>query len=331
MTTFRRLAWFATGLALIVIVAGAWVRLTDAGLGCPDWPGCYGMATWPSTPDHLESATAEFSEFSENRVVDSGKAFREMAHRYVAGLLGLLILAMTVMAWRNRRDPDQPVALPTVLLALVTFQALLGMWTVTLLLKPAIVTAHLAGGMATLSLLLLLALRSSPSPVPSLPARGERWAIWIGFTVVVIQILLGGWVSTNYAALACPDFPACTGVLWPETNFSEGFRIWRGIGVDYEGGVLDQPARVAIHMAHRIWALVVIGVLGWLFTRLIKVEDLRTTAVWMLTVLVAQVAIGIYNVVGSLPLPNAVAHNGVAAVLLGTFIVLLHRTRRPSG
>lgn len=330
MTMFRRLAWFATGLTLIVIVAGAWVRLTDAGLGCPDWPGCYGMVTWPNTPEHIEEATSRFSEFSEARNVDSGKAFREMAHRYVAGLLGLLILGLTVMAWRNRRDPDQPVALPSLILALVTFQALLGMWTVTLLLKPAIVTAHLAGGMTTFALLLLLALRVTPSAAPSLPARGERWAVWIGFAVVVVQILLGGWVSTNYAALACPDFPACTGVLWPQTDFSEGFRIWRGVGVDYEGGILDQPARVAIHMAHRIWALVVIGVLLWLFSRLIKVEDLRRTAGWMLAVLIAQVAIGIYNVVGSLPLPNAVAHNGVAAILLGTMIVLLHRTRRPA-
>ena len=331
MTMFRRLAWFATGLALIVIVAGAWVRLTDAGLGCPDWPGCYGMVTWPKTPEHIETATSAFTEFSASRAVDSGKAFREMAHRYIATLLGFLILVMAVMAWRNRSDPAQPVALASALLALVIFQGILGMWTVTLLLKPAIVTAHLAGGMATFSLLFWLSLKvtSKGSAAPSLPARAEHRWIWLGFAVVVVQILLGGWVSTNYAALACPDFPTCTGSWWPRTDFSEGFRLWRGIGVDYEGGVLDQPARVAIHLAHRLWALVVIGVLGWLFARLVRVEDLRRPAAVMLVVLAVQVALGIYNVVGALPLPNAVAHNGVAALLLASLIFLLHRSRRP--
>jgi cytochrome c oxidase assembly protein subunit 15 len=328
MTLFRRLAWVATGLTLFVIVVGAWVRLTDAGLGCPDWPGCYGMITWPKTPEHIESATSAFAEFSEDRAVDSGKAFREMAHRYVATLLGFIILVMAVMSWRNRRDPGQPVALPMGILALVIFQGMLGMWTVTLLLKPAIVTAHLIGGMSTGALLFWLALKVSDHRRPSLPARALHPAVWLGFAVVAVQIVIGGWVSTNYAALACPDFPKCTGAWWPQTDFSEGFRIWRGVGVDYEGGVLDQSARVAIHMAHRIWAMVVIGVLVWLFTRLVRVEELRGPAFWMIGVLTAQVAIGIYNVVGGLPLPNAVAHNGVAAVLLFSMIALLYRTRR---
>jgi cytochrome c oxidase assembly protein subunit 15 len=152
--------------------------------------------------------------------------------------------------------------------------------------------------------------------------------VWLGFAVVAVQIVLGGWVSTNYAALACPDFPTCTGAWWPQTDFSEGFRIWRGIGVDYEGGVLDQPARVAIQMAHRLWAIAVIGVLAWLFAKLVRVDELRGLAFWMIAVLAVQVTIGIYNVVGGLPLPNAVAHNGVAAVLLLTMVALLHRTRR---
>jgi cytochrome c oxidase assembly protein subunit 15 len=328
MTLFRRLAWAATGLTLFVIVVGAWVRLTDAGLGCPDWPGCYGMITWPKTPEHIETATNAFAEFTETRAVDSGKAFREMAHRYVAKLLGFIILVMAVLAWRNRRDPQQPVALPIGILALVIFQGMLGMWTVTLLLKPAIVTAHLIGGMSTGALLFWLSLKVSRRETPSLPARALHPAVWLGFAVVAVQIVLGGWVSTNYAALACPDFPTCTGAWWPQTDFSEGFRIWRGIGVDYEGGVLDQPARVAIQMAHRLWAIAVIGVLAWLFAQLVRVDELRGLAFWMIAVLTVQVAVGIYNVVGGLPLPNAVAHNGVAAVLLFTMVALLYRTRR---
>ena len=322
---FQRLAWAATGLALVVIVAGAWVRLTDAGLGCPDWPGCYGMVTWPSTAEHVDRANTEWGHV---RMVESGKAFREMFHRYLAGFLGLVILGLAFLAWQNRSRPGQPVALPMVILGLVIFQAALGMWTVTLLLKPAIVTAHLLGGMTTFGLLLWLALSSSPrAHPPSLPARAQHVAVIAGLVVVCVQIALGGWVSTNYAALACTGFPTCHGEWWPEMNFAEGFRIWRGIGVDYEGGVLDEPARVAIQMTHRFWAVVVVAVMAWLTLRLWRAEDLRALAVATAIILVAQISIGIYNVVGSLPLANAVAHNGMAAVLLGVLLVLLDKTR----
>jgi cytochrome c oxidase assembly protein subunit 15 len=327
---FRRLAWSATALALAVIVAGAWVRLTDAGLGCPDWPGCYGMVTWPEAPEHVDRANAQWGHV---RPVDSGKAFREMFHRYIAGLLGILILVMAIVAWRDRRRvPGQPVMLPTAILALVVFQALLGMWTVTLLLKPAIVTAHLIGGMATFSLLLWQALRVTPrAHRPSLPARAQHAVVWFALVAVAIQIVLGGWVSTNYAALACTDFPTCGGRWWPEMNFAEGFRVWRGVGVDYEGGVLDAAARNAIHMVHRLWAIVVVAVFAWLTVRLWRAEDLRVPAVATVALLVVQIALGIHNVLGGLPLANAVAHNGVAALLLGALIVLLDRTRpRPS-
>jgi cytochrome c oxidase assembly protein subunit 15 len=322
---FQRLAWAATGLALVVIVAGAWVRLTHAGLGCPDWPGCYGMVSWPSSAEHVDRANAEWGHL---RMVESGKAFREMFHRYLAGFLGLVILALAFLGWKNRSRPGQPVVLPMVILALVIFQAALGMWTVTLLLKPAIVTAHLLGGMTTFGLLLWLSLCSSPraSP-PTLPARAQRTAVIVALTVVCVQIALGGWVSTNYAALACTGFPTCHGEWWPNMNFSEGFRIWRGIGVDYEGGVLDEPARVAIQMVHRIWAVVVTAVMAWLLVRLWRAEDLRKLAVVAGTVLLAQISIGIYNVVGGLPLANAVAHNGMAAILLGLLLLLLDKTR----
>lgn len=322
---FQRLAWAATGLALVVIVAGAWVRLTDAGLGCPDWPGCYGMVTWPSSTEHVDRANAEWGHV---RMVESGKAFREMFHRYLAGFLGLVILALAFLGWKHRKRPGQPVVLPMLILALVVCQAALGMWTVTLLLKPAIVTAHLLGGMATFGLLLWLALSSSSRTCsPTLPARAQHNAVIFALTVVVVQIALGGWVSTNYAALACTGFPTCHGEWWPRMNFVEGFRLWRGIGVDYEGGVLDEPARTAIQMVHRLWAVVVVGVMAWLLARLWRAEDLRKLAVVTGIVLLAQISIGIYNVVGGLPLANAVAHNGMAAVLLGVLLMLLDKTR----
>jgi len=322
---FRSLSWATVALALVVIVVGAWVRLTDAGLGCPDWPGCYGMATWPSAPEHVERATIDWGHV---RPVESGKAFREMFHRYLAGILGLLVLALTVIAWRGRHQAGQPVALPTALLALVAFQAALGMWTVTLLLKPAIVTAHLLGGMATFALLLWLALKVTPrSRAPSLPARAQRAPVLIALVVLTIQIFLGGWVSTNYAALACTGFPTCNGQWWPETNFVDGFRLWRGIGVDYEGGVLDPSARAAIQMAHRVWALVVVTLFGWLLVRLWRAEDLRRIAIALGMLLTAQIAVGIHNVTGGLPLANAVAHNGLAALLLGALLITLDRTR----
>ncbi|MDT8409056.1 MAG: COX15/CtaA family protein [Wenzhouxiangellaceae bacterium] len=327
MKSFRRLAWFAAALALVVIVAGAWVRLTDAGLGCPDWPGCYGMATWPSASEHVDQANQAWGHV---RPVESGKAFREMFHRYLAGILGLVILALTALAWRNRRqDRSRPVVLPGIILGLVIFQAALGMWTVTLLLKPAIVTAHLLGGMATFALLIWLALRSGAAraPRPSLPARAQHGWVAAALAVIGVQIALGGWVSTNYAALACPDFPTCNGAWWPETNFAEGFRLWRGIGVDYEGGLLDQPARAAIHLAHRLWAIVVLAVFAWLMTRLWRAEDLRGPATITAALLLAQICIGIYNILGGLPLANAVAHNGVAALLVGALLVLLDKTR----
>jgi len=326
MGLFKRLAWLATALALVVIVAGAWVRLTDAGLGCPDWPGCYGMKTWPSNAEDIERANADWGHL---RMVESGKAFREMFHRYLAGFLGLVILGLAILAWTNRRRAGQPVLLPSIILGLVIFQAVLGMWTVTLLLKPAIVTAHLLGGMTTFALLLWLALSVTPrAHPPTLPARGQHIAVISGLAVIGIQIALGGWVSTNYAALACTGFPACNGEWWPAVNFGEGFRIWRGVGVDYEGGVLDQNARVAIQMAHRFWAVVVLIVIGWLLWRLWRAEGLRALAMITGLMLLGQIVIGIYNVTGGLPLINAVAHNGMAAILLGMMVVLLDRTRR---
>ncbi|MFP4207625.1 MAG: COX15/CtaA family protein [Wenzhouxiangella sp.] len=322
-SAYNNLTLFACGLTLVVIVLGAWVRLTDAGLGCPDWPGCYGHLTWPDSEEDLAAAELVRAE----RAVDVGAAIREMVHRYAAALLGLVVVILAAVAWRRRRDPGQPVKLPLALLALILFQGALGAWTVTLLLKPAIVLAHLAGGMLTFSLLVLLYLRTRPRQTrPNLLQRKQRPAIAAATVVLVAQILLGGWVSTNYAALACPDFPMCTGQWWPNSDFSEGFRLWRGVGVDYEGGILDQPARVAIHLAHRLGAVIVIGVFGWLLWQLFRTPGLGPAASVLAALLTTQIVLGVLNVVMSLPLGIAVAHNGVAALLLAAMVFLLHKT-----
>lgn len=320
---YNNLALFACVLTLVVIVLGAWVRLTDAGLGCPDWPGCYGHLTWPASDDDIAAA----EQVRIDRAVDVGAAIREMVHRYAAAVLGLVVLILAAGAWRRRHEPGQPVKLPLLLLAVILFQGALGAWTVTLLLKPAIVLAHLAGGMLTFCLLVLLYLRTRPRQTrPNLPQRKLRPPIALATVILIAQVLLGGWVSTNYAALACPDFPTCTGQWWPDSNFSEGFRIWRGVGVDYEGGILDQQARVAIHLAHRIGAVVVIGVFGWLIWKLMHAPGLGRPTLALAALLVTQITLGIINVVMSLPLGVAVAHNGVAALLLGSMVYLLYRT-----
>ena len=323
---YNKLTLFACWLTLVVIVLGAWVRLTDAGLGCPDWPGCYGHLTWPADEDSIARADQVRAE----RAVDVGAAIREMVHRYAAGALGLIVLALAIMAWRRRHVPGQPVKLPLILLGLIIFQSALGAWTVTMLLKPAIVLAHLAGGMLTFSLLVLLYLRTRPTQhKPNLPQRKLKPVLSVALVVLIAQILLGGWVSTNYAALACPDFPQCTGQWWPDADFREGFTLWRGVGVDFEGGILDQPARVAIHLVHRIGALVVIGVFAWLLWRLLRTPDLAAPGIWLGSLLSVQVLLGVLNVVLGLPLWIAVAHNGVAALLLGSMVYLLHRTTVP--
>jgi heme a synthase len=312
MHTFRTVARIAFVLCFVVVVLGAWVRLTDAGLGCPDWPGCYGQLVVPAG-ERADAASAAFPE----RPLESGKAWREMIHRYAAGALGLLVLALAVVAWRRRSDPGQPVATPLFLTVLVLFQALLGMWTVTLLLKPAIVTLHLIGGMSTLALLAWLAL-------PSRVAQPDGGALFRGLAVLALivagaQITLGGWVSTNYAALSCPDFPRCQGHWWPTMDFGTGFKVWHGLGVDYEGGVLHNSARVAIHVTHRLGAVVALLVIGfaalWARRRAPSPEG-RLAGAAVGVALLAQVLLGIVMVKLSLPLWIAVAHNGLAALLL---------------
>ena len=321
LTLFRRLCLLATAVALCVIVLGAWVRLSHAGLGCPDWPGCYGHLTVGEAIENAAHANAAYPD----RPLEADKAIKEMVHRYFASGLGLLILAIAVLAWMNRRDPAQPMRLPGILVALVVFQGLLGMWTVTLLVKPLIVTAHLVGGLTTMSLLWWLALRVDRTTRPP-GEQGLRPLAVLGLAVLAVQIMLGGWVSTNYSALACPDFPTCQRSFWPQMDFRDAFILWRGLGIDYEGGVLDHPARVAIHFVHRIGAVVtalMLGFLAWRATRTGQSRAVRVAGGALAALLCVQWTIGPVMVLKALPLPLATAHNAVAALLVLAVVALL--------
>lgn len=331
-TLFARLALFATVLAFCVVVLGAFVRLSDAGLGCPDWPGCYGHIGVPDTEHEVQAANA----LHPDRPVEAHKAWKEMIHRYFAGILGLLVFTLAFVAWRNRRNPGQQLKLPLFLSILIIFQALLGMWTVTIKLKPLIVMLHLMGGMTTLSILWWLCLRHMNifGRLREGMIHGERLKklALAGLLVVVAQIMLGGWTSANYAALHCPDFPTCQGQWWPETDFSEAFTLWHGVGRDFEGGIMSNAARVTVHVMHRLGALVTFIYIGTLALVLLLGKfgsGLRPIGLTLLAVLLLQVSLGIANVLLSLPLAVAVAHNGVGALLLLTLVTLNHLAFRP--
>jgi cytochrome c oxidase assembly protein subunit 15 len=304
------------------------VRLTNAGLGCPDWPGCYGHVH----PSQLIGRVAEINADNPDRPFDYQKALNEMVHRYIVGALGLLVLALAAMSVWNRRDPNQPRVLPWVLLGLLVLQALLGMWTVTLLLKPLIVTLHLLGGLTTLALLWWLALPPERRELKAAERPVRRFAI-LAAAVVLVQISLGGWTSTNYAAAACADFPTCHGAWWPDMDFRNAFVLWRGLGIDYEGGVLDAPARVAIHYSHRLGAyltalVLLLPILGaW---RRAQTFAARAAATALFAALGLQVAIGMNLIWQGWPLWLGTAHNaGAAAVVLAMVALLRYLSPRP--
>ena len=333
MTLYRRLLAAAIALAFAVIALGAYVRLSDAGLGCPDWPGCYGHLL--GVPDEVHEQAAANRAFPE-RPVETGKAWKEMVHRYFAGTLGLLILGLSLLAWRAEQRRCQSPALPTVLLGVVVLQGALGMWTVTLLLKPVIVTLHLLGGMTTLALLVALALRAA-RPVagrPTFPTGPTiRWLAGLALFAVFVQIGLGGWVSSNYAALACTDFPTCQGKWWPPTDFAHGFAMFRELGQTTHGELLPFAALTAIHWMHRLGALAATLLVGALALALWRTgaPPWRRWSLTLAATLVLQVGLGIANVWLSLPLPLAVAHNLGAALLLTVTLTInlrLHGQRR---
>ncbi|MGZ5738780.1 MAG: COX15/CtaA family protein [Burkholderiales bacterium] len=318
---YRALVLVTTCLAFIVVTVGAYVRLMDAGLGCPDWPGCYGELSPAHAANDIAEAVA--AQGGEHGPVSLPKAWKEMFHRYLAGTLGLLILAIAVVTWRKRATLRASPTLPAALLALVVLQAALGMWTVTLLLKPVIVTLHLLGGMATLALLVWLSLRQLSVRSPRLPAALRlRIIAAAALAVLITQIALGGWVSSNYAALACIDFPTCHGEWLPQMDFKHGFQIVRELGRTAAGTHLAYEALTAIHWMHRIGAVLTVLFVGALTIGLLRARDTARYGVMLALVLAIQVALGIANVLAGLPLAVAVAHNAVAAVLLVTLVVI---------
>ena len=319
MRLFNKLVLFSTVLTLCVVVLGAYVRLSDAGLGCPDWPGCYGTLTVPQSEAALQHAQTVYPESP----VENDKAWKEMIHRYFAGGLGFFVLAIFISAWRFNKEIKVSVWLPTFLLGLIIFQAALGMWTVTMLLKPAIVTAHLLGGMSTLAILTWISHRQL-GVVSTGFEHAANLRLWMRGSLVVLfmQIFLGGWTSTNYAALACTDFPTCHGAWMPDMDFSNAFHLIRELGVDATGKTLDLAAYTAIQWTHRIGALITFIYLGLLGLWLLKAPQIKKLGLIMLGLLVLQIVLGVANLLLHLPLVLAVGHNMVAALLLITVVVL---------
>ena len=328
---FKHLSMISVLLAVVVVILGAYTRLGDAGLGCPDWPGCYGHIDVPDAHHEIAKANQAYPD----RPVEPHKAWKEMIHRYFAGTLGLLVFAMAILAIKNRRDPQQQVAVPVFLAFWIVFQALLGMWTVTIKLNPTIVMAHLMGGLTTLSLLFWISLRHTNVLLEKrldLPRLNRLHVLaLVALIVVVAQIVLGGWTSSNYAALACSDhFPLCQGKWWPVMDFKEGFVMWRGTELNFEFGVLHNEARIAIQMTHRIGAIITALLLVFMAFKLIDFPNskcLRKLGIVLLSVLVIQILLGISNIIFSLPMAVAVAHNAIGALLLLVMVAINHAIR----
>lgn len=305
---FRRLAFAGAALAATVVVLGAWVRLTNAGLGCPDWPGCYGHI-YPQADQHFS------------------KAIHEMIHRYFASSLGIIIIALLAWAVWNRKNGGQPLLAVALLFILVCLQGALGALTVTLLLKPLIVTAHLLGGLTTLAILWWLSLTPERRQLSARERALRRYAL-VAVAALVLQIALGGWTSSNYAAVACPDFPTCQQSWWPKMDFRDAFVLWRGLDIDFTGGVLANSARIAIHVTHRIGALIA-GTLLLIVGALALVRGssraLRTVGALLMAAVVLQISIGIAMVHLGMPLSAATMHNAGAAFLVICSVTLLRR------
>ena len=303
-------------LALIVVILGAYARLADAGLGCPDWPGCYGQLLVPDVVS---------SEYE--RPLDIAKAWKEMVHRYAASTLGLAIIVIFIFAALGKTERTQSIRVPAALLLLVGFQGALGMWTVTELVHPGIVTMHLLGGFSTTTLIFWLLLNQrKPTQLNQDISKRDKIILVVVTVLLAFQIFLGGWTSTNYAALSCGEyFPSCLDQMWPDNMDFENAFYWGPLGIDYEFGVLENPARSAIQMVHRIGALVITGALIGLAFAYKNYTMLRNNIFIILLLLSIQVGLGIINVVMSLPMFAAVMHNAVALGLLLSLISLAHK------
>ncbi len=327
-----RWATLAVLLAVVVIMLGAWTRLVHAGLGCPDWPGCYGFLTVPQSETHIAIANARFPDTP----VDVEKGWPEMIHRYAAGTLGLVVFGLAAYAIRHRRE-GVPVKLPLFIAGFIVLQGAFGMWTVTLKLWPQVVAMHLLGGFTTLSLLTLLTLRlrrraragTGAEPPATTSLTGFRPWLYGGLLLVILQIALGAWTAANYAAVACTDLPTCQGQWWPEgMDFRHGFDVTQHVGPNYLGGQLTADGRVAIHVTHRIGAMVVLvywATLLALMWRRRGDSGLGPAIGLAAVVLVAQIVLGLANVIFHIPLSIAVAHNAMGAGLLLAIIHLVWR------
>jgi cytochrome c oxidase assembly protein subunit 15 len=328
---YRKLVWVTLFLTFDLIMFGAFTRLTDSGLGCPDWPGCYGHANPLQAHAHISAAEAAMP----TGPVTVMKAWIEMIHRYMAMCIGVLIIAMMSIAWRRwiksaHKDLGFSPWYPTLLLVFVCLQGAFGAWTVTMKLQPIIVTIHLLLGMGLLALLTWLAAQQSHHMPVAQSASALRIPILIAATLLVIQLALGGWVSTNYAALACTEFPLCNGALVPQMDFEHGFTLWRSLGMTADGDYLPFPALTAIHWVHRTFAFVVFVFIVWLAHKAMKIDGLRKTARWMLIMVAVQLGTGISTIFLKWPLMLAVAHNGGAALLVLLLVMLNYKARIPA-
>lgn len=324
----KKLVFVSILLAIIVVVLGAYTRLTHAGLGCPDWPTCYGHLDVPETTEQIAKAELAYPE----RKVEPAKAWNEMIHRYFAGTLGLLILAIAFLSFKNRSQ-GTPLRLPLLILAIVIFQAALGMWTVTMKLMPIVVMAHLLGGFTTLCLLFLLYLRLQSNRISSSDFSVKKYGRYalLGIVILTGQIALGGWTSSNYAALSCVELPICQSGWQEQMNFENSFDLVPPARDSYEFGHLEHDERVTIHVMHRFGAIVTTVYLAWLILMVFfkaQTSTFKASALLVGLALVAQVALGVSNIWFSLPLSVAVGHNIVAAYLMLTLIALTYRLRR---
>lgn len=329
---YRKLVWIIVFLTFDLIMFGAFTRLTDSGLGCPDWPGCYGQAN--PLQAHADIKAAEVA--MPTGPVTVIKAWIEMIHRYLAMGIGVLIISLVVIAWRrwlqsNRKEKAFSPLFPTLLLAFVCVQGAFGAWTVTMKLQPVIVTTHLLLGMSLLALLTWFG--SGLSDHPPRPSSGLaatlRTQAMAALLLLFVQVALGGWVSTNYAALACASFPLCDGQLVPKMDFANGFTLWRDLGKTTQGDYLPVSALTAIHWMHRAFALIVVALIAWVALGALKIDGLRKTAQGLLIMVSLQFAIGVSAVFLQLPLVLAVAHNGGAALLILLLVSLNHQLNMP--